>query len=487
MECPPIPDAFLACGSLPHGKLTLTVARKEDMSMGRKRFFILVAAVTAVCFVMGAGQVFAAEKKKEAPEQYMPVISYWTGPFAAGGSGIAGGWEDFMELMNIEGGVNGIKYEWDECEDGYNVARGIECYERDKTHDPKPVVIHPISTGITYALIPKGVEDHISIVFEGYGRADAADGEVFKWAFNFPIHYWSEITAKIKWIAMKQGWDGRDMETMGKYLKGVKIANLYIDVPYGQETKPILDDLSKTYGFELRHFPVSWPGIDQKAQWMDIARRYKADWVINRNWGVSCTVPLKEAARLGFPADHIVGIWWCGSEEDVLPAGPAAKGYYSSNFHGVGKDFPIIQRIIEKVYGTMKGHISFTRVGTVYYNRGVLTGITMHEALLTAQKKFGKKVITGEEMRWALEHLNITQERINEMGAEGFMQPIKTSCEDHEGGGKVFFQQWNGEKWVATGDVVEPMKSYVRKMVVESAEKYAKEKDIPIRDCSKEE
>jgi len=275
------------------------------------------------------------------------------------------------------------------------------------------------------------------------------------------------------------------MATIGKYLKGLKIANLHIDVPYGQETKPILDHLAKKYGFIVRHFPVSWPGIDQKAQWMDIARRFKADWVINRNWGVSCTVPLKEAARLNFPRDHILGVWWCGSEEDVLPAGPAAKGYYATNFHGVGRDFPIIKQIVDKVYGAMKGNISFTRVGSVYYNRGVVTGITMDEAIRTAHKKFGVKVLNGDEMRWALEHLNITKERIKEIGAEGFMQPMKTSCADHEGGGMVRVQQWNGEKWVPASDWISPMKDYVRTLVEQSAEKYAKKHNIKLRDCSK--
>jgi branched-chain amino acid transport system substrate-binding protein len=450
--------------------------------MGRKLLFTIFAALLVASLLVVSGQTMAQEKK-EPLKQYMPILLYRTGPFAAGGSGLGSGWEDFMQLMNMEGGVNGVMYDWEECETAYNVARGIECYERVKTHDPKPIVIHPISTGITYALIPKGTEDHIPIVSEGYGRADASDGRVFPWVFTLPTNYWSQNTAKIKFIAMKQGWDGKNEATLGKYLKGVKIANLHIDVPYGQETKPILNALSKKYGFEVRHFPVSWPGIDQKAQWMDIARRFKADWVINRNWGVSCTVPLKEAARLGFPRDHILGVWWCGSEEDVLPAGPVAKGYYATNFHGVGRDFPLIRRIVDKVYGAMKGNISFTRVGSVYYNRGVIMGITMHEAIRTAHKKFGVKVLTGDEMRWGLEHLNLTPARIKEMGAEGLVQPMKLSCEDHEGGGNVFVQQWDGEKWINTGIVIEPMKKYVRGLVEESAAKYAKEKGITPRDC----
>ena len=63
------------------------------------------------------------------------------------------------------------------------------------------------------------------------------------------------------------------------------------------------------------------------------------------------------------------------------------------------------------------------------------------------------------------------------------MQPIKLSCADHEGGGPVFFQQWDGEKWVMTGIVVKPMEKFVREMVVKSADKYAEEKGIKIRDC----
>jgi len=433
--------------------------------MRRKLILTLLSLVLAAGLIIAAGPVLAEET------QFFGPLIYRTGPFAAGGSGFGSGWEDFMELRNMQGGVNGIKYSWEECETAYNTARGIECYERLKD---KMVLVHPLSTGITYALIPKGTKDHKVIFSSGYGRADASDGTVFPWVFTTPTNYWSQNSAKIKFIAKQVGgWDK---------LYGLKIANLHIDVPYGQETKPILDALAKKYGFKVKHFPVPWPGIDQKAQWMDIVRRYKADWVINRNWGVSCTVPLKEAARLRFPADRILGVWWCGSEEDVLPAGPAAKGYITANWHGVGTDFPLIQEIIDKVYGTMKGHIAFTRVGSVYWNRGVYAGVINEEAMLTAHKKFGVKVLTGDEIRWGMENLNITKERIKEIGLEGFMSPVRTSCENHEGGDVVLFQQWDGEKWVKI-DELKPMFDFVRPLIKESALKYAQEKGITPREC----
>ncbi len=440
--------------------------------MRRKFLLVVLSLFLVVTFVMIIGQTQAAEEKKEPLKQFVGILIYRTGPFAAGGSGFGSGWEDFMELRNMHGGVNGIMYEWEECETAYNVARGIECYERMKD---RMIYVQPFSTGITYALIPRATKDKIPVHSMGYGRADASDGTVFPYVFTMPTNYWSQNTAKIKFIAQQMG--GMDK------LKGLKIANLYIDVPYGQETMPILNDLSKTYGFKVRHFPVSWPGIDQKAQWMDIVRRFRADWVLNRNWGVSCTVPLKEAARLGFPRNRILGVWWCGAEEDVLPAGPAAKGYYTANFHGVGRYFPLITDIIDEVYGAMKGHISFTRVGSVYWNRGIYGGFIFEEAMRTAHKKFGVKVLTREEMRWGMENLDITEERIKEVGLEGFMAPIKLSCKDHEGGGWVKFQQWDGEKWVGVGKPIEPMKDYVWKRVKASAAKYAKEKGITPKTC----
>ena len=445
--------------------------------MVRKLLSGIVALILVAGFIMVSVQAMAAEEKK--PEQFVGILAYRTGPFAAGGSGWSSGKEDFMALINARGGIAGkIMYKWEECETAYNTERGVECYNRFRD---RMAMVHPLSTGITYAVIPKATEDKITVISGGYGRADASDGRVFPYVFTTPTNYWSQNTAKIKFIAMQEGWDGKDMATIGKYLKGLKIANLHIDIPYGQETKPILDAMSKKFGFQVRHFPVPWPGIDQKAQWMDIARRYKADWVINRNWGVACTVPLKEAARLGFPREKMLGVWWCGSEEDVLPAGPAAKGYRSTAFHGAGQDYPIVQECIEKVYGAMKGNISFTRVGSVFWSRGFVAGIIDHEAILTAQKKFGVKVLTGEEFRWGMENLNITAERIKEIGAEGLMQPVKNTWEDHEGGGMVFIQQWDGQKWVMTGDVISPMKEFVRGMIEESAAKYAKEKGITPR------
>ena len=431
---------------------------------------IMLSFVAAVILVVPFAVTQAQDK-----EQFIPALVYRTGPYAAGGSGFWGGMEDYMALLNLrDGGVNGVMMRWEECETAYNSDRGVECYERLKNQgEHGATVVHPLSTGITYRLIERATADKIPLISMGYGRTDASNGKVFPWVFPLITNYWSQNTAKIKYIGMKEG----GMEN----LKGLKIANLHHDGSYGKETKPVLEVQAEKYGFEIKHYPVAHPGLDQKAAWLDISRRYKPDWVILRGWGVMNPTALKEAARVGYPAEKIVGVWWSGAEEDVIPAGKAAVGYVAAGFHPSGKDFPLIEEILDVVHGAGKGNISPQRVGTIYYNRGVVAGIVTIEAMRTAQAEFGNKVISGEEMRWGLENLNITAERIAEIGAEGLMAPLQITCADHEGGGPVKFSEWDGNQWVEVTDWIQTDKEIVNSMIMDSSMAYAAEKGITPR------
>lgn len=415
---------------------------------------------------------FAVTQAQE--EQFFPALVYRTGPYAAGGSGFWGGMEDYMALLNLrDGGVNGVMLVWEECETAYNSDRGVECYERLKNQGNGATVVHPLSTGITYRLIERATADKIPLISMGYGRTDASNGKVFPWVFPLITNYWSQNTAKIKYIGMQEGGMSA--------LKGKKIANLHHDSSYGKETRPVLDAQAEQFGFEVKHYPVAHPGLDQKAAWLDIARKYKPDWVILRGWGVMNPTALKEASRVGFPADRIVGVWWSGAEEDVIPAGDAAVGYVAAGFHPSGKNFPLANEILDIVHGAGKGNISPQRVGTIYWNRGVVAGIVTVEAMRVAQAKFGNRVITGEEMRWGLENLTISADRIKEIGAEGLMAPLTVTCADHEGGGPVKFSKWDGDKWVEVTDWIPTDKDLVNQMIMDSSMAYATEKGITPR------
>jgi branched-chain amino acid transport system substrate-binding protein len=434
----------------------------------------------AAAVLAAAGLVTASFAQAQANEQFLPMTGYWVGPYAAGGSGYFGGMVDYLQMLNErDGGIGGVKITWEKCETEYNNAKGVECYERLKKKGPTGAsLIHPLSTGITYSLIDKATQDKIPIISMGYGRTDAADGRVFPYVFPLITTYWSQATSMIKFMGTKSG--GMDK------LKGKKITLVYHDSAFGKEPIPVLEAMAKQYGYELSLVPVAHPGNEQGAQWLQV-RQIKPDWVILWGWGVMNPTAIKAAAKIGFPRDKLVGVWWSGAEEDTIPAGDAAKGYIAAGFNVAGTNYPVVKDIEKFVYARKKGEMEDTsRVGSVYYNRGVVSGILTAEAIRKAQDKYGKKPLTGEQIRWGIENLNIDDKKLKELGATGFMQALKVSCMDHEGGGAVKFQQWDGKKWNVITDWIPGDKALTRPMIEESAAKYAKEKGITPRDCSKE-
>jgi len=438
-----------------------------------KRFAIALTALA----VGAAG--FSGAAVAQAKEQFIPANGYWVGPYAPGGSGFFAGMIDYMSVINErDGGVNGVKLTWEKCETEYNNARGVECYERSKNKGPTgATVVHPLSTGITFSLIDTATADKIPLISMGYGRASAADGRVFPYVFPLVTTYWSQASSMVNFLGQRAG--GMDK------LKGKKIVLLYHDSAYGKEPIPILTDLAADFGYQLTTIAVPHPGNEQQSQWLQI-RQIRPDWVILWGWGVMNPTALKSAARTGFPREKMVGVWWSGAEEDVIPAGPAAKGYVAAAFNLPGTNFPVMKDILKHVYGKGKGEFNDkSRIGSIYHTRGVVAGIITVEAIRNAQAKYGKGMpITGEQMQWGIENLNITEKRLKELGAVGLMPPLKVSCFDHEGSGLVKYQEWDGTKWKPITDWIKPDTKLVREKVEADAAQYAKEKDITPRNCS---
>jgi len=412
--------------------------------------------------------------------QYFPLQSYRVGPYAAGGSGFFGGFIDYMQLINSRGGVNGVPLSWAECETEYDVEKGVECYERlKKSSDGSPTAAtNPLSVGIAYATLDRSTADKIPLITINHGRTDSTDGAVFPYVFPLQLNPYSEVSAIFNYIGARDG--GLD------HLRGKKIVVLYHGSPYGKETNGVIDKLASRYGATVEKIEVPHPGNEQQSQWLKI-KQFAPEWVILRGWGVMNPVAIKTAYKVGFPIDHIIGNIWSNSEEDVRPAGDAARGYIAITTHPSGTNFPVLQQIKADVVDKGKGNLSDPkRFGTVYYNLGVVNGILNVEAVRVAQEKFGNRPLSGEEVRWGFEHLNIDAARLQALGAVGLVQPLKLTCADHEGGGAVRFQQWDGSKWNLVSDWVQADRPLLRPIIEASALQYAKEKGITPRNCAKE-
>jgi branched-chain amino acid transport system substrate-binding protein len=426
---------------------------------------------------VAAAGLLAAPPAIAEGEQFIPALVYRTGAYSVNGVPWANGTADFFELLNTrDGGINGVKIIYEECETAYATDKGVECYERLKGKGPTGAAYFaPLSTGITFALTEKVPGDKIPLLTLGYGRSESRNGEVFPWNFIALGSYWTGASVAIQHIAKEMG--GVDK------LKGKKITLVYHDSPYGKEPILALEAFAKKYGYIFKGIPVTHPGVEQKSQWLSI-RQDRPDYVLLWGWGVMNGVSIKEAAAVAFPRERMIGGWWSGAEPDVLPAGDGAKGYKALMLqHPAGK-FKIHDDLKTFVIDKGKGHAA-EDFGQVLYNRGLINAFIGTEAIRTAQGKFGKKPLTGEQVQWGFDNLNITAERIKEAGFEGLMQPLKLTCADHQGADLARIHQWDGKQWNIISDFYTADRSVLDPLVAEQSAKFAKERNLTPRDCSK--
>ena len=433
-------------------------------------------AVSAIAQAQAPAKGAAATAAKE---QFFPLLVYRTGPYAPNGVPFANGMADYYKMLNArDGGIGGVRITMEECETSYATDRGVECYERLKGKGPTgATAVHPVSTGITFALTDKAPGDKIPLITAGLGRSESANGEVFKWNFILGGSYWVAADILVQHVGEANG--GLDK------LKGKKIALVYHDSPYGKEPIPLLQERAKLHGFQLVLLPVTHPGVEQKAAWLQV-RRDRPDYVFLWGWGVMNSTSIKEAIATGYPREKMYGVWWSGAEPDIVPAGDGGKGYNALTFMAPAGTGKVHQDIVRHVHEKGQGTGPRDEIGQVLYNRGLTAAMVTAEAVLVAQSRFGKRPLTGEEVRWGLENLSVDAARIKQLGFEGFMQPLSTSCRDHMGGNSAQIHTWDGKKWVVAPKLYEADMQVLKPMQDAFARKYAEEKKIAPRDCSKE-
>lgn len=440
----------------------------------------VLTKTTAAVVLAAAGMVGVSSTALAADEQFIPLLVYRTGSFAPLGIPWADGKLDYLKLVNErDGGVNGVKIVYEECETGYSTDKGVECYERMKNDHGGATGFDTQSTGITFAVTDRAMVDGRSVITMGYGLSQSADGRVFKW--NFPLlgNYWTAYDSMIQDIAHKVGGEDK--------LKGKKIALVYHDSPFGKEPIHLLEARAADNGFELQVYPVTAPGVEQKSTWLQI-RKNRPDFVLLQSAGIMTPTAIREAQSIGYPREQIYGIWWASSETDVADLGDTAKGYNGITIHNSAEHDRVHDDLKKHLYdkgeGSDKTGKSF---GSLAYTRGVMISMLQVEAIRTAQEKFGKgQVMTPEQVRWGYENLNLDQARLEELGFAHIMRPVQTSCENHLGTDWARIIQWDGKKFNVVSDWYQSNPKYVLPLVQSLGEKYAAEKQLPTRDCAAE-
>ncbi len=422
----------------------------------------------ASCLVATALALAAPPVRAQAPDTvFVPLMTYRTGPFSGSGQHIANGLHDYLTMLNErDGGIGGARLVIEECETGYDTKKGLECYEAVRGRNP--AMVNPWSTGIALPLIPRAAVDKIPMLSTAYGLSAAGRGDLFPWVFNPPDTYWDGMAMILGFINQQEG--GADGGALDK-LKGKRIGYVYLDAGFGKEPIPLLEQLAKSAGFDLKLYPVAGADMqNQSSQWLGI-RRDRPDYVVLFGWGAMNPTAIKEGIKANYPMEKVISIWW-PSEEDARNAGPGAVGIKTLNWHAANASFPAIQDVLRFVYDRKLAQGSRERVGDVLYNRGLYNSVLIAEAIRNAQTLTGKKAVDGADVRRGLETLDLTAERWKALGLEGFAGPLALSCADHNGHRPAFMQRWDGQTWARMPNVLEPRSDLLKRLLDEAATDY---------------
>jgi branched-chain amino acid transport system substrate-binding protein len=414
-----------------------------------------VAAATVVALSVSVAPALAEDIVS------LPNLSYRTGPLAATGVPLMNGQRDYMMMINErDGGINGVKLGYEECETGYSLVKGVECYERTKATG---IVTQPWSTAITLQLLPKSNIDKIPLLTPGYGFSPVSDGRTFKWAFNPPASYWDGVSMILRYIS------DANLEN----LRGKKIVLLHLDAPYGREPIPLLQSLADKHGFAFVPIPVGVKEMqNQSAQWRQIGVE-NPDFVLMWGWGTMNAGAIAEAVKTEFPMEKFIGIWWSGNDGDMKGVGEAGKGYRSLSWSVPVSDAQAMRDIKKYVLDPKKTEIGDGEFDWVFYQRGVLISMFTVEAIRTAQERFDNRVVSAEQLRWGFENLKLDEARLAEIGVTDMIAPFSTSCEDHTGHAGAWMLEWDGTRFVKTSDLLQADQAVIVSLVEEEAKKYA--------------
>jgi len=426
--------------------MSIKTCKTSCVARGAGTFLSAVAGMSAVLF-MGFLPVAPAVAEDSI---FVPLFTYRKGPYANSGIPLANGMRDYFTLLNErDGGIGGVKLNVEECETEYDPDKGVLCYEGVRKRNP--VIINPWSTPTTLKLIPRAHADKIPLLTMAYGLSAAARGGTFPWVFNPPATYWDGLSMILSHISTEAGGLRR--------LKGLRFGYIYLDSGFGREVILLFQTLARDLEFDLKLYPVSPSGLDRQAELWQQVQKDQRDYMVMFGYGAMNPIAIKSATEVGFPMARFFSIWY-PTDSDLRAVGDAAKGFKTLNWHNVGQQYPLIQDILKYVVDKKKSLVSSqSEVGELIYNRGVYNSMLIAEAIRTAQKLTGKKVVSGADVRRGLENLDVSTDRLREIGLDGFTEPIRLNCTDHNGHRPTYIQQWHGAAWLKISGKIPPLNS----------------------------
>ncbi len=413
------------------------------MKLSRRSVVGMALATVGLGGAPALAQSSDQEIKFALLQDFTAVYTFVTGEYNQGQ-------QDYLTLVNLEGGVHGHTFSTIVRDTGNQPQRGIEAYNRAK--EEGAILFDFFSTPVSRAMVDQILADERVMITALHGRGDASAGETFPYVFPMMATYWSQATVLAKYIDDSAG------------LEGKKIALVHIDSPFGREPIEVLRELSEEKDFTFQTFAYASPGNEQSSTWSEV-RRFGPDYVMIWGAGGGQTVSVREAIRNGIPAANILSVVWL-AETDAANVGPdVMRGVKKFAATSTGTDSPILQRIVTQVADAGLSAGDVANVGTSYYNVGVAAMAIAVEAARLALEEDASGPLTADRLKAGFE-------QISGFDAEGLIPPVTITAQDHQGGGAGRVVEWTGSGWEPVSDWGAAFQEIVQREIDAGAEAF---------------
>lgn len=355
------------------------------------------------------------------------------GAIANVGEGVGEAVNDWFEMVNANGGINGRKVKIEEIETKYEVPPALEAFARFQQSGAVMVAVE--GTALSDALTPVSEQSKIPIIFPGQGNLDTVDGEAFPYAFPAGPLYAHQATATVQQQVDELGSD-------------ISIGCVAWEPPPGREYCEGVKNATESLGAEFAGevvIPAAAADVDAQVRG---AVALDADVVLHAAIFGQAVLLLKGLCDQA--PDLPVGAWhWAITQNEINGAGAECmEGKFGASMSTLPSDEPEAVQMLRDYWEESGSDPNPVLEENSLYGNGLYIATVIEEGIRQALEIVGDDgEVTGEVMKQALESID---------GYEGYgvTCPITMSEKDHSGNRAVNIYEIRDGSWDRVGDCV---------------------------------
>lgn len=317
-----------------------------------KRTFMALAASTAL---LAAGPVMAQDDGEIVIGGSLPM----TGVFAFAGVAIEAGIQDYLKILNEEGGINGRQVRLAYEDTGYQVDQSVAVFNKMTSQNENLHLYYGDSTGFARTINPE-LERRGDILMAGASFAtEINDPQNFSNQFIAGPDYTEMFSILLEYIAQET--------------PGARLVFVNSDTEFGRDPIESSTALAQELGLEVVEQIITPPGaVDVSTEVLKL-RRARPDYTIFHGY-ILAPIPefISQAKQLGLET-KFMGTFWSMDSSIWAGVGENADGFMGVmpyRYYYDEEEAPMLDRIRQ-----MRPEYQATG-----YMQGFLTAMLMTEA-----------------------------------------------------------------------------------------------------------